>query len=75
MQHVDALSRNPVENTESNDDLFVFRIEAADWILAGQMNDTKLAAIHDILLKSSVDDYEKGIHKDYKLKNIQENNE
>lgn len=68
MSHVDALSRNPVNEEESLTDKFVFRIEIDDWVLAGQMTDKKLQVIHKILQKTPSDDYEKRVHKEYKLK-------
>lgn len=69
MAHVDALSRNAIRddppNIEGND--FVFRIEVDDWLLAGQLYDTKLASVHQVLEKNPTDEYERKIHENYKL--------
>lgn len=68
MAHVDALSRNPVENQEELVENFVYRIETADWILAGQLTDKHIQFIHDILQKKNPkDDYEKKIFREYRL--------
>lgn len=70
MAHVDALSRNPIQNenipTEQHD---IFRIEVADWVLANQITDEKVANIHKILKQKPTTDYEKAIHEQYKLEN------
>lgn len=68
MLHVDALSRNAVIDTEIVSENFVFRIETEDWVLAGQMTDKKLQALHKILQKPPADEFEKRIQKEYKIK-------
>lgn len=60
MSHVDALSRNAVEN--------ILRIEAEDWLMAGQMTDAKLNALKEILSKPPQDQYAESVHRDYQLK-------
>lgn len=68
MSHVDALSRNPVDDNAPRTENFVFKIVTEDWVLAGQMTDKQLEAIHKILEKPPTDDYERKVHKNYKLK-------
>lgn len=67
MLHVDALSRNPTDEVATTSENFIFRIETEDWILAGQMTDKQLQAMHGILKKTPTDEFEKRIHKEYKL--------
>lgn len=70
MRHVDALSRNAVQEKPVDfNESYVFQIQVDDWILVGQQADIKLKAIHDILLKKPIDSYENSIHKEYKLIN------
>lgn len=66
MKHVDALSRNVAEN---NSEEYVMRITQDDWVLAGQLTDSKIKEIHEVLKKPPVTKYEKGIYKDYALRN------
>lgn len=66
MKHVDALSRNV---GSSHDGECVIRITQDDWVLAGQLTDSKIKVIRDILKRPPVTDYEKGIYKDYALRN------
>lgn len=71
MLHVDALSRNPVEPAGQSATLsehYVLRIQPEDWVLAMQMTDDKLEAIHKILEKPATDHYARSIHKEYRLK-------
>lgn len=70
MAHVDALSRNPVQNGEHDESVrTVLRIEAADWILASQLTDDKVKNICDILGKKPTTEYENNIHREFKLEN------
>lgn len=65
MKHVDALSRN-IGNDEAVES--VMRITQDDWVLAGQLTDTKIKEIHGILKQPPVTDYEKNIYKNYALR-------
>lgn len=69
MQHVDALSRNPVPNVQPPDENLVLNIEEADWILSAQLSDQKIKLIHEILSEPPKTDYEKSIYKNYALRN------
>lgn len=66
MQHVDALSRN-VEEQRTGEK--VLHITQGDWVLAGQLTDSKIQDINEILKRTPVTDYEKKIFKDYALRN------
>lgn len=61
MCHVDALSRNPVDSVD------ILQIEADDWVLAGQLFDQDLQAIHSILSKPPGTTYDHHIYKNYAL--------
>lgn len=67
MLHVDALSRNACNNAPSEET--VLKIQEADWILSAQLSDEKIKLIHEILTKPPVTDYEKGVHRNFALRN------
>lgn len=70
MAHVDALSRNAVENANNFDEVQVLQIrsEEDDWVLAAQMSDERCKRLHEILSRAPVDGEEKSVHNDYVLK-------
>lgn len=68
MRHVDALSRNPDFSSEPSEEVAVLKIEAADWVLSAQLTDDKIVHIRSVLEKPPVTDYEKGIYKNYALR-------
>lgn len=49
MQHVDALSRNPLQSGEKSETEIVLSITEADWLLSVQLQDKKLVEIRTIL--------------------------
>lgn len=49
MQHVDALSRNPVITSSLPVNESVMAISEGDWLLSIQLQDPKICAIRDIL--------------------------
>lgn len=69
MKHVDALSRNPIANTDSPlEDDTVFRIEEADWVLSGQLTDAKVVYVHDVLSKPPETDEDRKVYQNYALR-------
>jgi hypothetical protein len=52
MKHADALSRNPIQQEEP-DDNFVLRIEPADWVLSAQLTDPEVSKWRETLLSSA----------------------
>lgn len=70
MKHVDALSRNAISEAPVEIiDNFIFYISTDDWLISGQLTDLKLQEIKDILEKAPEDDYERRIHREFKLVN------
>lgn len=63
MKHVDALSRNPPTNKE-----IIMHITEADWVLAGQLTDTKIDEIRKVLSQPPKTEYERNIYKNYALR-------
>lgn len=68
MKHVDALSRNPSSSEEPPEET-VFRIQQADWVLSAQLTDAKIEDIRKVLSKPPQTDYERGVYKNYALRN------
>lgn len=68
MQHVDALSRNPLETEEPPAENFILRIQEADWVLSAQLMDEKIKLIHEVLTKPPETEYEKDIYRNYALR-------
>lgn len=66
MRHVDALSRNPVEN--QNFPRTILQLEKSDWVLAGQLTDSKIQQLHRILSGSPVSEYEQKVCHNYALR-------
>lgn len=67
MQHVDALSRNPVVNENTSDPVNeVMNITEGDWLLAVQLQDPSICSIRDILMSGEAD-ANKQIFKEYEL--------
>ena len=64
MQHVDALSRNPILAVEEN---FVLQVEAEDWVFSAQNTDKNIVRIRQILAKTPETVEEKMIHRNYHL--------
>lgn len=66
MQHVDALSRNPVPSGEKSESEMILSITEADWLLAVQLQDPKLQQIKSILESGDIDN-NKDIFDKYEL--------
>lgn len=49
MQHVDALSRNPLQSGEKTETELIMSITEADWLLSVQLQDPELTKVRDIL--------------------------
>lgn len=71
MRHVDALSRQPVEDSKEMEiadiNIFKVRIDTEDWLVTMQLQDPKLQLIREILNRRVETGEEKQIHKDYKV--------
>ncbi len=67
MQHVDALSRNPVSEVipeeERNDTLPVWKITVADWVLSGQLMDKLIAEIRKVLQREPRTPNDQQVHQ------------
>lgn len=70
MNHVDALSRNPHEKSDSYDDIQIMQvnIDEDDWILSAQLSDEKCRQIHAVLSQQPQSVEDKELHKSYVLK-------
>ncbi|KAG7304531.1 hypothetical protein JYU34_011480 [Plutella xylostella] len=66
MQHVDALSRNPVQSGEKSEAEIIMSITEADWLLSVQIQDPKLTEIRKAL-ESGESEKHKHIYKNYEL--------
>lgn len=66
MQHVDALSRNPLQSGEKSETEIILSITEADWLLSVQLQDPKLVKIKDALESGESDEY-KNIFNNYEL--------
>jgi hypothetical protein len=55
MQHVDALSRNPVPSGEKSETEIVLSITEADWLLSVQLQDPELSRIRTIIESGDAD--------------------
>lgn len=68
MQHVDALSRNPITNNDSTpiSNESVLSITEGDWLLSVQLQDPNICAIREIL-ESGEAELNKKIFNDYEL--------
>lgn len=66
MQHVDALSRNPVLPPEEHEELEILNITTHDWLYSVQMTDPRLKHIKTIL--NSADEDIKDIKNNYVIK-------
>jgi hypothetical protein len=64
MQHVDALSRNPLPN--GNETESVMSITEGDWLLSVQLQDAGICSIRDILLSGEAES-NKQIFKEYEV--------
>lgn len=71
MAHVDALSRNPVEQNLSLDEIDILNINLNedDWVLTAQLQDTRIAYLHEVLSQEPKTREEKDIHEKFQLKN------
>jgi hypothetical protein len=71
MLHVDALSRNPVEEPVGSEDIDVFtmNISEDDWVLAAQLQDERLKYVREVLLRTPQDSEEENIQSDFILRN------
>lgn len=49
MNHVDALSRNPVPSGEMSDSEIILSITESDWLLSVQLQDLNIVKIKTIL--------------------------
>lgn len=56
MQHVDALSRNPVSTGEKCESEVIMSITEGDWLLSVQLQDPELVKIKEILESGQADD-------------------
>lgn len=66
MQHVDALSRNPVKLGNEVDSFHINNITEGDWLLSVQLQDPSICSIRDIL-KSGEAEQHKQIFDNYEL--------
>lgn len=66
MQHVDALSRNPVPSGQKSETEIIMSITESDWLLAVQVQDPKLVKIREIL-ESGQAEINKEIFNNYEL--------
>lgn len=66
MQHVDALSRNPISNGNRTEAQIIMSISEADWLLSVQLQDKELVKIKRILESGNRDDH-KSIFNNYEL--------
>ncbi|CAH0722822.1 unnamed protein product, partial [Brenthis ino] len=66
MQHVDALSRNPVHAGEKSEAEILLSITEADWLLSVQLQDPEITKIKNIL-ESGEADNNKTIFNEYEL--------
>lgn len=66
MQHVDALSRNPVPSGEKSEHEVILSITEADWLLTVQVQDQELVKIKNILESGQADE-NKDIFDKYEL--------
>lgn len=69
MAHVDALSRNAVEDAEDSELILSIGNDENDWILTAQLNDDYCKNLHEVLTKIPADLDYKRIHKGFILKN------
>lgn len=65
MLHVDALSRNPINEQET----FTIDITESEWIIGAQLQDEQLRIIRKILEARTVNNETKQYFKEYELKN------
>lgn len=63
MQHVDALSRNPLHSGQKSEAEIVMSITESDWLLSVQLQDPKLIQIRNILESGEVDKHKDVFHK------------
>lgn len=70
MAHVDALSRNPVEDVSEHPEINILEVNITkeDWILSAQLQDQHCKHIIEVLSRKPIDADEKCIHKEYVLK-------
>lgn len=66
MQHVDALSRNPICTGERSEAEIVMSITEADWVLSLQLQDPSLVEIRKALESGEADKH-KSVFNDYEL--------
>ncbi|CAH2228158.1 jg4831 [Pararge aegeria aegeria] len=66
MQHVDALSRNPVPSGEKSEAEIIMSITEGDWLLAVQVQDPELMKIREVLASGQAED-NKEIFNSYEL--------
>ena len=66
MQHVDALSRNPVPSGEKSESEIIMTITEADWLLSVQLQDPYLQNIKTVLESGDTDE-NKDIFKNFEL--------
>lgn len=67
MQHVDALSRNPIESDNASTELnIIMSITEGDWLLSVQLQDPGICSIREILLSGEADQHRK-IFNEYEL--------
>lgn len=55
MQHVDALSRNPVPVGEKSENEIIMSITEADWLMGVQMQDPEICKINETLLSGEAE--------------------
>jgi hypothetical protein len=71
MAHVDALSRNSVQEGGGDEDehhVFHLSLNEDDWVLAAQLKDETCKRLHAVLIRVPTDSEEKKIHEEYTLK-------
>jgi hypothetical protein len=72
MAHVDALSRNGVqeegEGCEDEPHVFHLSLNEDDWVLAAELKDQTCKRLHSTLIQEPTDSEEKRIHDEYTLK-------
>lgn len=71
MAHVDALSRNPVDDPQETQEIDILQVDITndDWVLATQLTDDRCKHLIEVLSRKPQDAEERQIHKDFEVKN------
>jgi hypothetical protein len=75
MAHVDALSRNSVQeqgdDSEDEQQVFPLSLYEDDWVLAAKLKDETCKRLHAVLIQEQTDREQKRVHEKYTLKKIE----